>query len=59
MPISEKDRLICKQRNRLDCINKVAVQLRDDIGTGTAVAALRERVHEIVEMTRVIEDSES
>ena len=33
-------------------INEKAAQLRDEIGTGSAVAELRSRVHNIVELSR-------
>lgn len=56
-PISDKDRFICKQRNRLDRINEKAVQLRDEIGTGSAVAELRSRVHNLIELTRNVEQN--
>ena len=36
----------------LDRINEKAVQLRDEIGTGSAVAELRARVQNIVELSR-------
>ncbi len=33
-------------------INEKAVQLRDEIGTGSAVGELRARIHNLVELTR-------
>lgn len=39
-------------RALLDRINNKAVQLREEIGTGPAVAELRDRIHNIVELSR-------
>lgn len=52
MPISDEARLICRMRDALNRVNEKAVQLRDEIGQGSAVAELRARVHNLVEMSR-------
>ncbi len=56
MAISDENRLICRMRNILDAINRVAVRLRDDIGPGQAVSVLHDRVQEIVDLTRSVND---
>jgi hypothetical protein len=58
MTISDEARMLCAMRNQLDRINEKAVQLRDEIGTGSAVAELRARVHNLVELSRQHSQSE-
>ena len=50
--ISPENKRICQLQYLLDRINEKAVQLRDEIGTGSAVAELRARVHNLVELSR-------
>ena len=50
--ICKSDARIAELEAALVRINEKAVQLRDEIGTGSAVAELRGRVHNIVELSR-------
>ena len=59
MIISPENRRICQLYNILDRINEKAVQLRDEIGTGSAVAELRARVHNLVELSRSHQEKEN
>lgn len=43
---------IAELESALWAINDLAVRLRDEIGTGSAVAELRARVHEMVDRAR-------
>lgn len=56
MGISPENRRICRLMWLLNRVNEKAVELRDDIGTGTAVAELRARIQNIVEISRSYQD---